>query len=1640
MIILNHNLAAMNAQRQFKVNTQKNKKTTERLSSGYRINRAADDAAGLTISEKMRSQIRGLNQGTENAQDGISWVQIGDGALDEVHDMLHRMTELTVQSLNETYTDTDRAAMESELNQLQLQIDNITQNTQFNTLNIFSEHEPTYYSMEGNIIWPHDEIHDVYSPDNTLVISYREKSDDPPVSVTITVPEGSYTTRELADEIDDAIAGSALAVKPRLNFEYSAKGSFNANLEGGAKIESLSGGLSSLLNRTNTGGSTGALIGTTIFTSDSVRLPIVAGKNDNMSFVIEDFSGNRTTKALTLSPGSYTRDQLIDLINSKLSGTDVTATKYGTGIKLSGDDCIISKFKGNMFQIDGPQYTSVFYDNVYHGEVRLTPGTFTGGAVLPTSGYSNGRDVEHGSFEIKSGVNDQLTFAPNGASDPTTITIPEGRYMTGDVVSKLNELFAANGLQLTASSHQSGNFAGIKITSKLDGATSDVGLSESSSAFNTLFVERKYNEYGSQAVITNESTQDRTSTFSGGKQFSSASYNNLPITITTGSNDRFVLNLDGNTYNITIPPATYTTADAVKTAINTGIANTDLGPYSGKITASTSTSGQVILTADISAHVVNLTASAAIGNNGYADIFTTSYRLSERTISGSSAALDRTFPDPTSISESEKNIRIESLDGRASYLLELPTGDNVTHQDIIDKVQSTPGASNYTDITFSQTRNAGRDLNFSISKNGEETVTQRSYSNTGVTVEGGVEGQAGIVYTQNSPATVTIPLKSSFTPVAGTDQLRLTLNGHTEVFSFDHITYTPSTFASALQQKIDSAFGTVFGGATVSVSGTGIKLTSRLLDANGEEQAARNTNISCSTSTSTLLREINTTRTPAKITTPSNALIPSSGINVSEGDTFEFTLNGVRQTVSLTALSNASGSSFVSMLNNCLQSRGIAATASALPNGSNYQLVLTTTGVGSGSSIGYSSSSGGTVSQALFGDLTSAGSTRANTQIKTDISIQDGKTAFRYTVDGVNKTANLSAATYTRDSFLAELNSKLEGATATLNNGYLTITSDTKGSGSNVSLPYDSAADSAMRAIWGQNESKAPALTASFDSTDHLILTSQDGTQFRIRSSGTSFVEQTRTAYTQSTGRTSGYYSTKHATIDGGNLSIDPSNPLVIDEWNDTLKFNYFKDNSYSTVSVNVDHGTYTSYDQLRDNLQSKLNAAVGTGELTVSADSNGVVIKADKAGYSRAFGSTGYTSRVTNPPVFGDFYDKVMNRTVERTTRLDTQKTVGSNVAGTDKLPYVVGRRNVKDKPVKIKTDINDTLALDFAYTDAGGVLRNRTFTMKLDPGTYQGDSLASMIQDKLNGQLEAAGLAPNLIEVGIGGTHAQVAGVDNDKVLTFKLSNSLPLPSSGEYVIDGIGGNAAFSVFYQTTGELVPAYIEGAKDITDGVTIEEERNTFTFTVDGNDYSIEIPPGNYSKNEIIDEVNTALSGQGAPVKAEEGDDGRLRLSHKMMGNHPITNLSGSARGSLFFEEHGGEDEDNRIRLQYSSVLDDHKYIDRPPLSTAFLGINSVTITKTKYAGKALDRIQGALDRVSGVRSYFGASQNAIEHVINRNNNTSENTQAAESRIRDTDMAKSVVEQSMQQVLLQAGIAMLSQANSTPQSVLQLLQ
>ncbi|WP_010681190.1 flagellin N-terminal helical domain-containing protein [Acetivibrio cellulolyticus] len=130
---INNNMMAYNAHRQLKTNSAAQEKSLEKLSSGYRINRAGDDAAGLSISEKMRGQIRGLQQSSRNAQDGISLIQTAEGALSETHSILQRMRELAVQASNDTNVTNDRTAIETELDDLAEEVTRIADKTQFNT-------------------------------------------------------------------------------------------------------------------------------------------------------------------------------------------------------------------------------------------------------------------------------------------------------------------------------------------------------------------------------------------------------------------------------------------------------------------------------------------------------------------------------------------------------------------------------------------------------------------------------------------------------------------------------------------------------------------------------------------------------------------------------------------------------------------------------------------------------------------------------------------------------------------------------------------------------------------------------------------------------------------------------------------------------------------------------------------------------------------------------------------------------------------------------------------------------------------------------------------------------------------------------------------------------------------------------------------------------------------------------------------------------------------------------------------------------------------------------------------------------------------------------------------------------------------
>ena len=217
-MVVQHNMQAMNANRMLNVTTGAQSKSTEKLSSGYRINRAADDAAGLTISEKMRKQIRGLDQASTNAQDGVSAVQTAEGALTEVHSMLQRMNELAVQSANGTNAQSDRQAIQDEIDQLATEIDRVSETTKFNEIYLLKGDTKTASKanfMKSTYVMAKD----LYAKGGTAVLTAEQLKEE--------LAKGNkvYTKKEAnagdQTDADIAEAGKDYAYATKL---YDAKG------------------------------------------------------------------------------------------------------------------------------------------------------------------------------------------------------------------------------------------------------------------------------------------------------------------------------------------------------------------------------------------------------------------------------------------------------------------------------------------------------------------------------------------------------------------------------------------------------------------------------------------------------------------------------------------------------------------------------------------------------------------------------------------------------------------------------------------------------------------------------------------------------------------------------------------------------------------------------------------------------------------------------------------------------------------------------------------------------------------------------------------------------------------------------------------------------------------------------------------------------------------------------------------------------------------------------------------------------------------------------------------------------------------------------------------------------------------------
>ena len=440
-MIINHNLNAMNANRMVTVN-QKNASTAmEKLSSGLRINSAADDASGLAISEKMKGQISGLNTASSNAQNGVSLTQTADGALSETTSVLQRMRELAVQSANDTNTTADRTAIQTETTALTAQIDNIAKTTQFNTKNLLDGSLTAGTTLQGTKVSSVATTIGATAVGATVVgdDSYSFSSDMKLSSNLgdLTIAKGNYTETQLAT----AITTAAKAAGGKTTLAVTFSGTHNLTVSDG-------GGVGTALSIT--AGSTGALAANSTSLNDYVNggASAIATANgaaaanaDRGQNALEVKSGNDTltittgagaTGTATVADGVYSGTQLATAVNTAILAVPSLKGNAVATFNTSTNSLAIASTDSSSILVAGSATaTGLARTSGLSTSVSATGATAVGAAVVGNDSFSFANDM---TLNIKVGA---------GASTP--ITIAKGNYNEAQLATAIQTAAIAGG-------------------------------------------------------------------------------------------------------------------------------------------------------------------------------------------------------------------------------------------------------------------------------------------------------------------------------------------------------------------------------------------------------------------------------------------------------------------------------------------------------------------------------------------------------------------------------------------------------------------------------------------------------------------------------------------------------------------------------------------------------------------------------------------------------------------------------------------------------------------------------------------------------------------------------------------------------------------------------------------------------------------------------------------------------------------------------------------------------------------------------------------------------------------------------------------------------------------------------------------
>ncbi len=416
-MIVQHNMQSMNANRMLGIVSTNLAKSTEKLSSGYRINRAADDAAGLAISEKMRSQIRGLTQASTNAEDGISLIQTAEGALNESHSILQRMRQLAVQAANGTETDDDRGNIQDEIEQLQDELDRIAETTEFNTMKLLDgsfDGIATTNTTAGPKYGQYSGVHGAFITSNI-------------VGVEITTNTSATVGGESA--IWDA-AGTSLTINLANNKTYTQADIDNL-IKNAKQEDSIA---------TNTPAEVTMKFATGVFTASDATSettePTIAGvkASADVDFIEKDSGKFVGANHIKITSNKYGEDYNIDIEflftanEGKESVTLNTAPSYAmTGDTQLGNDSVITQKAGYQITLmSGKEYTAEDIEDLLAQEGLNVSVEFSGVDQAPDvpntlfitdSGYKKTISLENGA-----GLGDEDAFLTQNSYDSVNST------------------------------------------------------------------------------------------------------------------------------------------------------------------------------------------------------------------------------------------------------------------------------------------------------------------------------------------------------------------------------------------------------------------------------------------------------------------------------------------------------------------------------------------------------------------------------------------------------------------------------------------------------------------------------------------------------------------------------------------------------------------------------------------------------------------------------------------------------------------------------------------------------------------------------------------------------------------------------------------------------------------------------------------------------------------------------------------------------------------------------------------------------------------------------------------------------------------------------------------------------------------